>query len=89
MQRETAVALMGRAVAIGENQWPEMADAHMEVPLDYLVDEEFAAKERMLFETSPLALVAASEDAASTAAIATTCAAAFDVERIERISSSR
>jgi len=52
---------MRRAVAIAEQQWPEMADAAMEVPLDYFVDEEFAAKERELFETSPLALVAASE----------------------------
>ena len=52
---------MRRAVTIAENQWPEMADAHMEVPLDYFVNEEFAAKERTLFETSPLALVAASE----------------------------
>jgi phenylpropionate dioxygenase-like ring-hydroxylating dioxygenase large terminal subunit len=52
---------MRRAVAIAEQQWPEMADAAMEVPLDYFVDEEFAAKERELFETSPLALAAASE----------------------------
>ena len=52
---------MRRAVTIAEQQWPEMADAPMEVPLDYFVDEEFAAKERELFETSPLALVASSE----------------------------
>jgi choline monooxygenase len=61
VQRDVAIDLMRRAVTIAENQWPEMADAHMEVPLDYFVSEEFAAKERTLFETSPLALVAASE----------------------------
>ena len=27
--------LMKRAITIAENQWPEMADAHMEVPIDY------------------------------------------------------
>lgn len=61
MQRSVGLDLMRRAVAIAEQQRPEMADAAMEVPLDYFVDEEFAAKERELFETSPLALVAASE----------------------------
>jgi phenylpropionate dioxygenase-like ring-hydroxylating dioxygenase large terminal subunit len=53
--------LMERAVAIAEAQWPEMADAHMEVPLDYFSSPLFAARERELFETTPLALVAASE----------------------------
>ena len=62
MQRSVGLDLMRRAVAIAEQQWPEMADAAMEVPLDYFVDEEFAAKERELFETSPLALVAAERD---------------------------
>jgi phenylpropionate dioxygenase-like ring-hydroxylating dioxygenase large terminal subunit len=61
MQHEVALALMRRAVTIAETQWPEMADAHMEVPIDYFSDEEFAARERALFETSPLALAAASE----------------------------
>ncbi len=61
MQRSVGLDLMRRAVAIAEQQWPEMADAAMEVPLDYFVDEEFAAKERELFETLPLALAAASE----------------------------
>lgn len=53
--------LMRRAVAIAANQWPETADACMEVPLEYFTDAELAAKERTLFETSPLALVAATE----------------------------
>jgi phenylpropionate dioxygenase-like ring-hydroxylating dioxygenase large terminal subunit len=53
--------LMERAITIAEEQWPEMADAHMEVPLDYFSSPEFAARERELFETTPLALVAGSE----------------------------
>ena len=60
-QRTVAMDLMRRAVAIAESQWPEMADKAMEVPLDYFNDEDLAARERELFETSPLALVASSE----------------------------
>ncbi len=52
---------MRRAVTIAEHQRPEMADQHMEVPLDYFTDEVLAAKEKALFETLPLALVAATE----------------------------
>jgi len=61
MQRHVALALMNRALDIVERQTPEMADAHMQVPLDYYTSEALAAKERALFETSPLALVAATE----------------------------
>lgn len=61
MEHEVAVDLMRRAVKIAAEQWPEMADAHMEVPLEYFTSEESASRERHLFETSPLALVAASE----------------------------
>ena len=61
MRREDAIALMERAITVAENQVPEMAETHLEVPLDYFRDEEFAAKERALFETSPLALVASVE----------------------------
>ena len=61
MQRDVAIGLMRRAIKIAENQWPEMADAPMEVPLDYFTDEEVARKERALFETQPLALAASSE----------------------------
>ena len=43
-----------------------MADANMEVPLDYFTNEEIAAKERALYETSPLALVAVVRDREST-----------------------
>ena len=61
MQRDLAIGLMRRAITVAETQWPEMADANMEVPLDYFTNEEIAAKERALYETSPLALVASSE----------------------------
>ena len=61
MDREAAIRLMRRAVTVVENEWPEMADRHMEVPLDYFTDPELFAKERALFEQSPLALVASSE----------------------------
>jgi choline monooxygenase len=61
MEHEVAVTLMRRAVDVAVAQWPEMADRHMEVPLDYFTSEEWAARERHLFETSPLALIAASE----------------------------
>ena len=61
MQRDVAMDLMRRAITIAENQWPEMADGHMEVPLAYFSDEELAAREKDLFETSPLALLASSE----------------------------
>lgn len=61
MQRDVALALMKRAITIVENQWPEMADAYMQVPLDYYGSDAFAAKERTLFETAPLALIASSE----------------------------
>jgi phenylpropionate dioxygenase-like ring-hydroxylating dioxygenase large terminal subunit len=61
VEREHALGLMRRAVTIAETQWPEMADAYMEVPLDYFSDDDVAARERDIFETSPLALAAASE----------------------------
>ncbi len=61
MQREVGIALMKRALAIMEDQWPEMANAHMQVPLEYYNSQEIAEREREIFETSPLALVAASE----------------------------
>ena len=61
MQRETGIALMKRALDIMEAQRPELAESHMEVPLDFYNNEGVAEKERELFETSPLALVASSE----------------------------
>ncbi len=61
MLRNVGIALMKRALTVMENQWPEMADSHMQVPLAYYNSEEFASREREVFETSPLALCAASE----------------------------
>ena len=61
MRRETRLALMRRLLPVVEQNWPEMADRYMQVPLDYYHDEALAAKEREIFETQPLALIAASE----------------------------
>jgi hypothetical protein len=54
---------MRRLLPVVEQNWPEMADRYMQVPLDYYHDEALAAKEREIFETQPLALIAASETA--------------------------
>jgi len=61
VERETGITLMKRALDVVEKQWPEMADRHMHVPLEYYQSETLAAKEREIFETQPLALLASSE----------------------------
>ena len=61
MQRDLGIALVKRALDIVERQWPDMADTHMRVPLEVYRSEEIAARERLLFESSPLALLAATE----------------------------
>ena len=61
MEREVAVDLVRRAMQVSENQFPEISPTHLEVPLSYFRDAEWAAKERDLYETSPLALIASSE----------------------------
>ena len=61
MERSAGIGLMRRAVDIGVRMWPEMADRYMEVPLDYFTDPGWFAKERALFETQPLALIASCE----------------------------
>jgi len=61
MERETNIALMRRLLDVVEQQRPEMADRYMQVPLDYYHSEALAAQEREIFETQPLALLAASE----------------------------
>lgn len=61
MQRHVAIGLMERALRIVEAQRPEMAERAMKVPLGYYSDEASAKRERALFETMPLALIAASE----------------------------
>ena len=52
---------MRRAVTVSETEWPEMADRHMEVPLEYFTDPVLFAKERAIYERSPLALIASCE----------------------------
>lgn len=61
MKREAGLALMRRALDVVESGRPEMAERYLEVPLDYYDDPGRVARERALFETMPLALVAASE----------------------------
>jgi phenylpropionate dioxygenase-like ring-hydroxylating dioxygenase large terminal subunit len=61
MNRQTGINLMQRALTIVEDQMPEMAESYMQVPLDYYKSAELAAKEWALCETTPLALIAASE----------------------------
>ena len=61
MERATGIALMKRALDILEKRWPEMSDGHMQVPLGYYQGESHAKRERELFETQPLALLAANE----------------------------
>ena len=65
MQRTTGIALMKRALDIMETQWPEMAEAHMQVPLDFYNCKTVAEGKHAIFETSRLALVASSEIAKS------------------------
>lgn len=61
VQRTTGIALVQRALDFVEQQWPDMARAHMCVPLETYRSEELAARERELFESSPQALVASTE----------------------------
>jgi len=61
MQPSVATDLLNRALRIVETQTPEMADAYMHVPLDYYTRADLADRERDIFETTPLALIAASE----------------------------
>lgn len=61
MLREIGIALMRRALDIVESQQPDMADAHMRVPLEVYRSQEIAVRERELFEGSPLALLASTE----------------------------
>jgi phenylpropionate dioxygenase-like ring-hydroxylating dioxygenase large terminal subunit len=61
MLREAGIAYVKRALDIVERQSPELADAYLEVPLEAYSSEAVAARERDLFETSPLALLASTE----------------------------
>lgn len=59
--RETAIADVKRLLEIVERQWPEVADSYLRVALEAYSSEAVAARERELFEISPLALLASSE----------------------------
>ena len=61
MLRDTGIALMRRALDAVERQQPDMAEAYLRVPLEAYHNEEVAARERSLFESSPLALIASTE----------------------------
>ena len=61
MSHPLGAELTRRALDVVEQQWPDMADAHLRVPLESYSSEEIAAREREIFETSPLALVASTE----------------------------
>jgi choline monooxygenase len=61
VERTLELGLMRRAVDIAEEQWPDMAPSNMKVPLEYFTSEQLAARERRIYETTPLALVASSE----------------------------
>jgi len=61
MIREVAIADVKRALDIVERQWPALADGYLEVPLEVYSDEAIARRDRALFETSPLALLASTE----------------------------
>jgi len=61
VQRSTGIALMQRALRVLETRSPEMADHYLRIPLDYYRDPVLDERERRLFETEPLALLAANE----------------------------
>ena len=61
MANQSELALVHRALRLIETGQPELADRFMEVPLEYYNDPVLAAREREMFETQPLALLAASE----------------------------
>ena len=61
MLRGTDIADVKRMLDLVERQWPDLAPSYLRVPLEAYSSEELAARERELFEGSPLALLASSE----------------------------
>ena len=53
--------VLERAVEVVTKKMPDLAERYLRVPLSYYTDEKFAARERHLFMTQPIALLAASE----------------------------
>ena len=43
MEREAGMQVVRRAVSVGVNEWPEMADRYMEVPLEYFTEMMYVA----------------------------------------------
>ena len=60
MLRNTGIALLKRLLDVVDAQTPEMADSFLRVSLENYSSETIAARERDLFELSPLALAASS-----------------------------
>ena len=61
VQHDVGIGLMRRALTLVETQVPELAERFMQVPLDYYSSPELAARERAMFETSPLPLIASTQ----------------------------
>jgi len=61
MIRESAIGYVKRALDVVDREWPVLADGYLEVPLEVYSSESLAARDRELFETSPLALLASTE----------------------------
>lgn len=61
MIHEVAIGYVKRLLDIIERGRPELAEGYLEVPLAAYADEAIAARDRALFETSPLALLASTE----------------------------
>jgi nitrite reductase/ring-hydroxylating ferredoxin subunit len=61
MLPSTGIAQLERLLDVVEAQTPEMAGSYLRVSLENYSSEAIAARERELFERSPLALVASSE----------------------------
>lgn len=61
MIHEVAVGYVKRILDIVERQWPELSEGYLQVPLEVYSSDEVAARDRELFETSPLALLASTE----------------------------
>lgn len=53
--------VLERTLDVVETKLPDLAEHFMRVPLAYYTDEKFAARERHLFMTQPIPLLAASE----------------------------
>ena len=53
--------VLERTLEVVQKKMPDLAERYMRVPLTYYTNEEVAARERHLFMTQPIPLLAASE----------------------------